>query len=82
MGKNQGLAKGNIVDVVRTMTRTDPYDGDARYEFKIKIGQLKVLHVEAEAAITTFHNLVDNKETPYVEIPDFMVGDEVKISVD
>ena len=82
-GTNQGVNKGNIIDVTRTIVQVDPYDGDARYEFNIKIGELKVIHTETDASIAVFHklNINEEDETPYFETPNFMVGDEVKIHI-
>ena len=67
--------------LLEQLHRTDPYDSDARFEFKVKVGELKIIHVEPEAAIAKYHKLEEGEDQPYLEIPDFMVGDEVQVHI-
>jgi hypothetical protein len=82
MGTGQGLSKGTVLDVYRSLSLQNPYDGSKRVNYKVKVGTLEVIHSEGEAAIAykkKFNN--DEAKDPYAEIYDFMIGDTVKVSV-
>lgn len=82
MGSGQGVKKDSIVDVFRIISVQNPYDNKARVNYKIKIGELKVLHAMDEAAIATLNEYEKEDNTPIFELPQFMVGDHVSINVD
>src|SRR5690606_27379317 len=61
MGANQGLENGSILDIYRQQSQLDPYTTKKRYNYKIKIGELKVIHAEEDAAIGTLHSFVNGE---------------------
>jgi len=81
IGAQQGISDGTVLDVFRTVSKHDPYENKSRYNFKVKIGRLKVLHVEDGSAITQKESLLLGENTALFEIEDFMIGDQVNISV-
>jgi hypothetical protein len=81
MGSGQGVKKDSIVDVFRIVSVQNPYDNKKRVNYKVKIGELKVLHSSDEAAIAMV-NGYEKEETPIFEINQFMIGDHVSINVD
>ncbi|MFW5887207.1 MAG: hypothetical protein ACOCUH_00230 [Bacteriovoracia bacterium] len=81
MGASQGLQEGTRLDVFRVISRLDPYNSKTRYNYKVKIGELKVLHVENEAAITNKSMIKEGQEAPVTELDDFMIGDKVDVSI-
>ncbi len=81
MGSGQGIKKDSIVDVFRIVSVQNPYDNKKRVNYKVKIGELKVLHSSDEAAIAMV-NGYEKEETPIFELNQFMIGDHVSINVD
>jgi hypothetical protein len=82
MGSGQGVKKDSVVDVFRIISVQNPYDNKKRVNYKVKIGQLKVLHSMDEASIAAVSEYEKEDNTPIFELPQFMVGDHVSINVD
>jgi hypothetical protein len=81
MGSGQGLKKDSVLNVFRIISVQNPYDNKKRVNYKIKIGELKVLHTSDDAAIAMV-NKYETEKTPILELPQFMIGDHVSVSVD
>ena len=81
MGKGQGVKKDAILDVFRIISVQNPYDNKKRVNYKVKIGELKVIHASDEAAIATV-NEYEKDDVPVFELPQFMIGDHIAINVD
>lgn len=81
MGKNQGIAKGTTLDVYRVISVLDPYQNKKRYNHKIKIGQLKVLHAEETNAIAVLDKMEKEDEMPVLDVSSLMIGDLVNVHV-
>ncbi len=81
MGSGQGVKKDSIVDVFRIISVQNPYDNKKRVNYKVKIGELKVLHSSDEAAIAMVNGF-EKEDTPIFELNQFMIGDHVSINVD
>lgn len=81
MGSGQGVKKDSVIDVFRIISVQNPYDAKARVNYKVKIGELKVIHSMDHAAIAMV-NEYEKENTPIFEIPQFMIGDHVAINVD
>jgi hypothetical protein len=81
MGKNQGVSTGSILDVFRVVSVLDPYENKKRFNHKIKIGEVKVLHSEESSAIASLNKLENADETPVLEIGKLMIGDIVTAHV-
>lgn len=79
IGANQGVKKGTMLDVYRTLSRINPYDNGARINYKFKVGEIKVIHAEDEAAIAEFAKFSPPSKQTYVEIDHFMIGDFVSV---
>jgi len=81
IGSSQGVKKDSILDVFRIVSVQNPYDNKKRVNYKVKIGELKVLNTTDDAAITMVSNY-EKEDTPIFELNQFMVGDHVSINVD
>ncbi len=81
MGTGQGVKRDSVLDVFRIISVQNPYDNKKRVNYKVKIGELKVLHSSDEAAIATV-NEYEKEKTPIFELDQFMIGDHVAINVD
>lgn len=81
MGSGQGVKKDSVLDVFRIVSVQNPYDNKKRVNYKVKIGELKVLHSSDEASIAMV-NEYEKEKTPIFELDQFMVGDHVAINVD
>jgi hypothetical protein len=81
MGKNQGVSKGSVLDVYRVVSVLDPYENKKRFNHKIKVGEIKVLHAEDGSAIGVLNKLEAPEETPLFEISNLMIGDVVTAHV-
>ncbi len=82
MGSGQGVKKDSVLDVFRIISIQNPYDNKKRVNYKVKIGELKVVHSSDEAAIAMVNNYEKEDNTPIFELNQFMVGDHVSINVD
>jgi len=82
LGNGQGIKTGSILDVFRIISVQNPYDNKKRVNYRVKIGELKVLHSSDEASIATLNQYEKAEETPIFELPQFMIGDHVSINVD
>lgn len=81
IGENQGVQKGTVLDVFRVISKLNPYDNQKRVNHRVKIGELRVLHADNEAAIGTFKEIYNDDNTPLFEIENFMIGDHVSVSI-
>lgn len=77
MGLNQGVTKGSTLDVYRIISVLDPYENKKRYNHKVKIGELSILHSEETSSIGIYSKLQPLDETPIFELSKFMIGDQV-----
>ena len=82
MGSKQGLSEGAILDVYRVISRLDTYETKKRYNHRVKIGELEVLHAEDNSAITGLKSVNPNSERTFFEVPGLMIGDHVGVKVD
>lgn len=82
IGKNQGVEVGTLLDVYRIISKLDPYNNNQRYNYKVKVGELKVLHTEANAAIAHTNRISSDNAIPLFEIKDFMIGDQVGVHIE
>lgn len=82
IGSKQGVEKGTVLEVMREISRQDPYESKKRFNFDVEIGQLKVIHTEENSAIAILQQINTGKESPLYEIDNFMVGDRVQVDVD
>jgi len=80
-GKSQGISKGTLVDVYRVVSVLDPYENKKRFNHKIKVGELKVLHSEDGSSIGVLNKLESSDDTPVFEIGNLMIGDVVTAHV-
>lgn len=81
MGAGQGVKKDSILDVFRIVSIQNPYDNKKRVNYRVKVGELKVLHSSDEASIAMV-NKYEKEEAPIFELNQFMIGDHVSINVD
>lgn len=81
MGTSQGVKKGSILDVYRVVSVLDPYESKKRFNHRIKIGEVKVLHAEDTSAISVLNKLEEGEDTPVFEVGKMMIGDIVSVKV-
>jgi hypothetical protein len=82
MGSSQGVKKDSVLDVFRIVSIQNPYDNKKRVNYKVKIGELKVVHSSEDASIAMVGEYEKEESTPIFELPQFMIGDHVSINVD
>lgn len=81
IGGSQGVQKGTVLDVYRVISKMNPYDNQKRINYKVKIGELKVVHADDEAAIGKLNKIDTGEDAPLFEVENFMIGDYVSINV-
>lgn len=81
MGKNQGVKPGSILDVYRVVSVLDPYESKKRFNHRVKIGEVKVLHAEEASAIGVLNKIEEGENTPVFEVGKMMIGDIVTVKV-
>lgn len=82
MGTGQGVKKDTTLDVYRIVSVQNPYDNQKRVNYKVKVGELKVLHASEEASIASVKTYETSEGIPILELNQFMIGDHVSINVD
>lgn len=82
MGAKQGLAEGSVLDVYRVISRLDTYETKKRYNHRVKIGELEVLHAEENSAIAGLKEVNPKNKKTFFEVPGLMIGDHVGVKVD
>jgi hypothetical protein len=80
IGMNQGVRSGTELSVYRVMTRQNPFSTEKSVTFKVKVGELKVIHAEQEDAIAIFSKFNDDTDV-YYDGNALMVGDQVDVKV-
>ncbi|EQC43449.1 hypothetical protein [Bacteriovorax sp. Seq25_V] len=81
IGEKQGVTVGTTLDVFRTINQNDPYETKKRYSYDIKVGELEVIHQDRDASIAVSKNIREGQRVPILEVPNFMVGDAVKLKL-
>ncbi len=81
LGKGQGVGEGTTLNVYRQVSRNDPFETKKRYTYSVKIGELKVLHAEENAAIASLKDVKLTETDPLFEIKNFMIGDKVSVTI-
>lgn len=81
MGKNQGVSKGSTLDVYRVVSVLDPYENKKRFNHKIKVGEIKVLHVEESSSIGVLAKADKEEEVPVLDVNGLMIGDVVSAHI-
>lgn len=81
MGKNQGVSKGSTLDVYRVVSVLDPYENKKRFNHKIKVGEIKILHVEESSSIGVLAKADKEEEVPVLDVNGLMIGDVVSAHI-
>ena len=81
IGKKQGVKSGDGLDVFRNISKLDPYGTKKRYNHSVKIGELKVIHVEENSSICVLGPIESGDNTPIFDIRNLMIGDKVLVKV-
>ena len=55
MGQQEGLKEGTLLNVYRDKIVQNPFAIDKNTTFKIKIGELRVIHTESNNSIAVVH---------------------------
>lgn len=80
MGEKQGVKKGTVLDVFRTVSAMNPYDNRKLYNYQVKIGELEVIHSDSEGSITRLREY-EKEDRPVLDLDQFIVGDAVSVNV-
>tara|TARA_R110002072_G_scaffold288917_1_gene455575 strand:- start:267076 stop:267438 length:363 start_codon:yes stop_codon:yes gene_type:complete len=81
MGEKQGIRPGTVLDVLRNINRSDPYETKKRYSYNVKIAELKIIHAEDNAAIGSINEINNKSDDPLFEIENVMIGDKVSVKI-
>lgn len=82
LGKNQGVAVGTKLNVFRNYSVFNQYDTKTRIHYKIKVGELEVIHTDEASSIARSLSVFDGEKTPITDLKYLMIGDNVSISVE
>ena len=81
LGSMQGVKNGTTLDVFRNVSVDNPYDTNKRMHYKVKIGELQIIHSDSGASIAKSKSFLDKNPELQLEINAFMIGDHVAVSV-
>lgn len=79
LGQQQGVDPGTALEVYRIISLNDPFETKKRHDYRVKIGELEVLHSEQESSIAIAKDYEKGKKIPMFEVENFMVGDKVDV---
>ena len=82
IGSNQGVEDGTVVDVYRIISRIDPYKTKKRFNHKVKVAELQVIHTEQDSAIGALKTMDVGKDALYLEVDGIMIGDHIAVKID
>ena len=81
IGSNQGVSEGTILNVYRIISKANPYDNQKRVNYKVKIGELEVLHTEESSSIAIIKKFNADLKSPLLDVNGLMIGDKVSVAV-
>lgn len=81
IGKSQGIATGTKLNVYRRLSKFNPYDSQKRISYKIKVGELEVIHSDEVSAIAKSIKFNTGISDPITDLKYFMIGDAISIMV-
>jgi len=79
-GSNDGMKVGMIVAVQRRQALYDVYQNKSPGDLVVMVGQLRIIHVQAEISVARLESITKNDESPAVDFDAVMVGDKVDLS--
>ena len=77
-GESDGLKVSMLLDVYRPRNIHDPFN-NKDYPLRILIGQVKVIRVFSDLAVTRLHALEPSTEKPIVKYRSVMIGDYARL---
>lgn len=82
IGETQGVRENSLLNVYRQISVPNPYNNKKLVNYKVKIGQLKVLHTSRDGsiAIEKSHHF-GHSDSPVIELRHFMIGDQVSVAI-
>lgn len=82
LGQQQGVDSGTALAVYRIISLNDPFETKERHDYRVKIGELEVLHSEQESSIAIAKDFESGDKVPMFQIGSFMVGDKVNVDTE
>ena len=82
MGSNQGIQEGTVLNIYRDILGVYPYKAKKIYQHKVKIGKIRIIHVDEQSSIAKKESFFDTIDDPNLELKDFIVGDYAAVSVE
>lgn len=80
IGTNQGVKKGTLLDVFRTVTTTDDINSRSAQNIIFRVAKLKVIHAEEEISVGRIADILPPHEVPIGAFPTVVVGDRVTVT--
>ena len=80
-GKDDGITESMVLDVYREKTVPDPDTGKS-FEISVLVGQVKVISLFKDIAVTRIISLTSSDSTPVIRYRTVMLGDYVIPAVD
>jgi hypothetical protein len=81
VGAIQGVRSGTTLDVFRNNSIDNPFDTNKRIHYKVKIGELQIIHSDNASSIAKSKSFLEHAIDLQLEINSFMIGDHVAVSV-
>ena len=81
MGEKQGISNGTKLNVYRRLSKFNPYDNKKRISYKVKVGELEVIHSDNGSSIARSLKFNTGEMAPITDLKYFMIGDNVSINV-
>lgn len=81
MGEKQGISNGTKLNVYRRLSKFNPYDNKKRISYKVKVGELEVIHADNGSSIARSLKFNSGEMSPITDLKYFMIGDNVSINV-
>lgn len=79
-GSDAGIKPGMIFAIVRRQSLYDAYQQKSPGELIVKVGELKIIHVQNEVSVARLEGIDSRDKLPTLEFDAIMVGDKVDMS--
>lgn len=76
-GKEQGVYPGTVLDVFRTLFVINGANSLERINHRVKIGELRVIHAENQAAVAVIEKSPKLEKGLVLEFQGFRIGDQI-----
>ena len=82
IGSIQGISNGDLVNVYRRISKSNPYENNKQHQYSLKVGQLRIIHTQEYASIGILEKLYSNNlKSTIVHNSSIMIRDQIDLYI-